>query len=98
VLCALHSSLSPLILDAPFHHCIFCLLQNSRIVLGGFALLLTGLYSAESVYLLEAVAPAAVSKGGAGYKVWKRLRICGITCLVCGSGMIGILAAIHLIK
>ena len=41
---ALHTKLSPLILEAPFHHCVFCLLQKNMWVLFGFTLLLSGLY------------------------------------------------------
>jgi hypothetical protein len=41
---ALHTKLSPLILETPFHHCVFCLLQNNMWVLFGVALLLSGLY------------------------------------------------------
>jgi hypothetical protein len=41
---ALHTKLSPLILEVPFHHCVFCLLQDNMWVLFGFTLLLGGLY------------------------------------------------------
>jgi len=41
---SLHSQLSPLILDAPFHHCIFCLLQISMPALAGTFLLLMAIY------------------------------------------------------
>lgn len=41
---ALHTKLSPLILEAPFHHCVFCLLQDNMWVLSGVTLLLSGLY------------------------------------------------------
>jgi hypothetical protein len=41
---ALHTKLSPLILEVPFHHCVFCLLQNNMWVLFGVTLLLSGLY------------------------------------------------------
>jgi hypothetical protein len=41
---ALHTKLSPLILEVPFHHCVFCLLQNNMWALFGVTLLLSGLY------------------------------------------------------
>jgi hypothetical protein len=44
LLLAMHTKLSPLILETPFHHCVFCLLQNNRWVLAGFVLLMVGIY------------------------------------------------------
>jgi hypothetical protein len=41
---ALHTRLSPLILDSPFHHCIFCVVENSLWVLTGFALSMVAIY------------------------------------------------------
>lgn len=41
---ALHTQLSPLILEAPFHHCIFCLLQTNLLTLVGSLSLLVGIY------------------------------------------------------
>jgi len=46
LLFSLHTKLSPLILNAPFHHCIFCLLQINMYVLTGTVLLLIGIYMA----------------------------------------------------
>jgi hypothetical protein len=40
----LHTQLSPLLLDAPFHHCIFCLLQNKVFILAGGVLSLAAIY------------------------------------------------------
>lgn len=44
LLLAMHTKLSPLILETPFHHCVFCLLQNNTLVLTGFVLLMVGIY------------------------------------------------------
>jgi hypothetical protein len=44
LLLAMHTKLSPLILETPFHHCVFCLLQNNTWVLAGFVLLMLGIY------------------------------------------------------
>jgi hypothetical protein len=44
LLLALHTKLSPLILETPFHHCVFCLLQENVWVLFGVTLLLSGFY------------------------------------------------------
>ena len=41
---SLHSQLSPLILEAPFHHCIFCLLQINMPVLSGTMFLFISAY------------------------------------------------------
>jgi hypothetical protein len=41
---AMHTKLSPLILETPFHHCVFCLLQTNTLVLTGFVLLMVGIY------------------------------------------------------
>ena len=49
---ALHTKLSPLILDAPFHHCIFCLLQGNLFVFSGFFFLLLGIYLSFSFGLV----------------------------------------------
>jgi hypothetical protein len=40
---SLHTKLSPLILDTPFHHCVFCLLQDNPWVLLGFTSLMIGI-------------------------------------------------------
>lgn len=40
----LHTRLSPLLLDAPFHHCIFCLLQNRVFILVGGGISLMAIY------------------------------------------------------
>jgi len=40
----LHTQLSPLLLDAPFHHCIFCLLQNNVYTLVGGGVSLLAIY------------------------------------------------------
>jgi len=40
----LHTQLSPLLLDAPFHHCLFCLLQNKVSILAGGGLSLAAIY------------------------------------------------------
>ena len=40
----LHTQLSPLLLDAPFHHCIFCLLQNNFFILAGGGVSLLAIY------------------------------------------------------
>jgi hypothetical protein len=44
LLFGLHTRLSPLILDSPFHHCIFCLLQNNPWILIGSLLVLMAIY------------------------------------------------------
>ena len=49
---AIHTKLSPLILEAPFHHCIFCLLQNNVSVLSGSFLLLAAIYLSFSYGLI----------------------------------------------
>lgn len=41
---ALHTRLSPLLLGTPFHHCVFCLLQNRPLALAGSILILIGTY------------------------------------------------------
>lgn len=43
LLLAMHTKLSPLLLETPFHHCVFCLLQTNTLVLAGFILLLAGI-------------------------------------------------------
>ena len=48
----LHTKLSPLILDTPFHHCIFCLLESNLFVLSGFLSLLLGIYLSFSFGLV----------------------------------------------
>jgi len=40
----LHTQISPLLLDAPFHHCIFCLLQNNFFMLAGGGVSLLVIY------------------------------------------------------
>jgi len=40
----MHTQLSPLLLDAPFHHCLFCLLQNKVSILAGGAVSLLAIY------------------------------------------------------
>lgn len=44
LLFSLHTKLSPVILEAPFHHCIFCLVQINMFVLIGTAVLMLGVY------------------------------------------------------
>ena len=44
LLLAMHTKLSPLLLETPFHHCVFCLLQTNTLVLIGFVLLMVGIY------------------------------------------------------
>lgn len=52
---ALHTKLSPLILDAPFHHCIFCLLQINMFALAGTFFLILAIYSSFSFGLIGLV-------------------------------------------
>jgi hypothetical protein len=44
LLLAMHTKLSPLLLETPFHHCVFCLMQTNALVLTGFVLLMAGIY------------------------------------------------------
>lgn len=44
LLLAMHTKLSPLILETPFHHCVFCLLRTNTLVLTGFVSLMVGIY------------------------------------------------------
>jgi len=50
---ALHTKISPLLLNAPYHHCIFCLLQASWISIFYSALFITGLLLAFSQSLIR---------------------------------------------
>ncbi len=56
LLFAQHTKLSPLLLNAPFHHCIFCLLAIKKAVLFGSCLILVGTYAGFSYGLLACVA------------------------------------------
>ncbi len=56
MLFAQHTKLSPLLLNAPFHHCIFCLLAINKTVLFGSCLLLVGTYASFAYGLLACVA------------------------------------------
>ncbi len=52
MLLAQHTKLSPLLLQAPFHHCVFCLLAIKKSVLLGSSILLVGIYIGFSYGLL----------------------------------------------
>ncbi|MCP4747729.1 MAG: hypothetical protein GY874_16565 [Desulfobacteraceae bacterium] len=48
----LHTKLSPFLLDAPFHHCVFCVLQSNVYVLFGFGAFLTAIYLSATYGLM----------------------------------------------
>jgi hypothetical protein len=64
LLLGLHTRLSPLILDSPFHHCIFCLLQNNPWVLIGSILVLMAIYLSFALGLTAFVNQEALKRFG----------------------------------
>jgi hypothetical protein len=90
---ALHTKLSPLILEVPFHHCVFCLLQNNMWVLFGVASLLSGLYLffAHGIMRLTQTGPSLVFQSLGG-----KLRMIILTLYGSGILFIGIPTVVRL--
>lgn len=83
---ALHTRLSPLILDSPFHHCIFCVLQNNPWVLFGFALSMIAIYLSFAWGLTAFAHPAAIQADACS----RRVKITTYLLYIAGAGLIAI--------
>lgn len=92
-----HTQLSPLLLETPFHHCVFCLLQNKPAILLGTILVLFGVYFSFSyaVVGLSAIKSGALD---ATQPSLKRLKWFAITVLVSGSFILGGASVFSLIR
>jgi len=80
-LLALHSSLSPVLLHAPFHHCIFCVMQASLDVQLSIALVICGAWFA----LVAGILPSRVQKRA--YRT-TLMRLLGAAVAMLGGGML----------
>lgn len=81
---ALHTQLSPLILDAPFHHCIFCLAQTSVPALGGIFFLFSSFYLSFSSGLVGFIGHKRAGRRKVGFFL-KRLKITSFAFAAIGS-------------
>lgn len=91
---ALHTRLSPLILESPFHHCIFCVLQNSPWVLLGFALSMIAIYLSFAWGLTGFAHPAVIQAD-----TWSRgVKITTFLLYIAGAGMLAIPTIKHLLS
>ncbi len=89
---ALHTRLSPLILDSPFHHCIFCVVQNNLWVLAGFGLSLIAIYLSFAQGLTAFTNPSALHT----HPYSRRVRIATCLLYIAGVATIAIPAVKHL--
>jgi hypothetical protein len=80
-LLTLHSSLSPVLLHAPFHHCIFCVMQLSVDVPLAIGLVICGSWLA----LVAAILPSGVQKRA--YRA-TLMRLLGASVAMLGGGML----------
>ena len=88
--------LAPLLMRLPFHHCLYCLLLNGKVldsllIVGNLAV---GVFCAGWAAVLE-MAPSAVSCAPSGLALHRRLCLVGATTLAAGLLMIGIHLAVY---
>jgi len=78
---ALHASLSPTLLHAPFHHCVFCVMQASLDVQVSIALVICGAWTA----LVAGILPSRVQKRA--YRT-TLMRLLAAAVAMLGGGML----------
>ena len=88
---ALHTKLSPLVLDSPFHHCVFCLLQNNHWVLAGFVLMLLGIYISFALGLIGLTNSEAMKKN----RILNRIKTVNLYLNAAGFLLMGIPGVRH---
>jgi hypothetical protein len=60
---AVHTKLSPLLLDAPYHHCVFCVMQMSADVPFAIGLIIGGAWLATAAAMLPAIGVQEAYRG-----------------------------------
>jgi len=91
---ALHTRLSPLVLESPFHHCIFCLLQNNFWVLTGFMLTMTAIYLSFARGLTTVANAAAIQ----AYSRNRRIKTAIYVLFTAGAALIAVPVGMHLLS
>ena len=91
---ALHTKLSPLILNAPFHHCVFCVVQNNLWILSGFFLSLSAIYLSFAHGLTAFANPAALH----AYPYSRHIKIIIHLLYAAGVALTAIPTSIHLLS
>lgn len=93
---SLHTKASPLLLDAPYHHCVFCLWQARPVAVAFTALVLAGTWLAFSDSAVRLVGRGDARSAAAG--MLRRASSWAVVCVLSGAAMLGASIAWQLAK